>query len=461
MKANLDHAWPPRVCSSCAAIPTRRCARRRASRSSPAATSTGCAPPPREPLTRRSGSNPELMGLPPEHPTLPSLLRGAGYRTGGRQLAPRLPATHFGPLRAADEFFGPISGAVDYFSYLSFEGKRDLFDGEEPARAQGYLDVISDRACDFVRRHAGRQPFLLSVHYTAPHWFWETRDDEGRVAAHRDEDPSRRRRVSAGVPAHDPPHGQGIGRISRRCASAGWTTTPSSSSRATTAASASSDVWTLRRQEDGPARRRAARAAARPLAGAHPRRGDASQPMMTMDWMPTLLDAAGVAPDPLYPSTAWSMLDVLHDADARRERPMFWRMKYREQRAAISGVEVPAARRPRFLFNIRVDVRERANLAARASRIASGAAPPLRRVGRRRCRRSPTTRRTRWSTGRPRWPARRAERLRGAALERPRRGRHREVPLKLALRPISNPCGRIGSAAASPVRGRTIPTIRR
>ena len=32
---------------------------------------------------------------------------------------------------------------------------------------------------DFIERHgAGGPPFCLSVHYTAPHWPWETRADE-------------------------------------------------------------------------------------------------------------------------------------------------------------------------------------------------------------------------------------------------------------------------------------------
>ena len=131
-----------------------------------------------EPLTRRSGKNPELIGLPPEHPTLPSLLRAAGYRTGlmGKWHLGYPP--NFGPLKSGyDEFFGPISGAVDYHSHLSFDGRHDLWDGDAPANAQGYLtDLISERACGFIARHA-RQPFFMSVHYTAPHWPWETRDD--------------------------------------------------------------------------------------------------------------------------------------------------------------------------------------------------------------------------------------------------------------------------------------------
>src|SRR5437588_323989 len=42
----------------------------------------------------------------------------------------------------------------------------------------GYLtDLSSAKAVEFVERQRGK-PFLLSLHYTAPHWPWETRDDE-------------------------------------------------------------------------------------------------------------------------------------------------------------------------------------------------------------------------------------------------------------------------------------------
>ena len=115
-------------------------------------------------------------------------MRQTGYRTrliGKWHLgyAPR-----FGPLLSGyDEFFGPMSGAVDYFSDTSFDGTRNLYQGNEPVHGQlGYLtDVLSHRACDFIRRHTDRnstdadaERFMLSVHYTAPHWPWETRDDE-------------------------------------------------------------------------------------------------------------------------------------------------------------------------------------------------------------------------------------------------------------------------------------------
>lgn len=88
--------------------------------------------------------------------------------------------------------------------------------------------------------------------------------------------------------------------------------------------------------------------------------------MMTMDWMPTLLDAARLAPHPDYPLDGISMLGLLRDPAAVQDRPMFWRMKYRSQWAAIDGAwKYLRLDGHEFLFNIAVDARERANLAAR------------------------------------------------------------------------------------------------
>ena len=321
-----------------------------------------------EPLTRRSGRNPELMGLPPEHPTLPSLLRGAGYRTAltGKWHLGYPP--QFGPLKSGyDEFFGPISGAVDYFSYMSFEGKRDLVDGDQPAQAEGYLtDVITDRAVDFSGRHAGRQPFLLSVHYTAPHWPWETRDDQaesqriGSAIHHVD---------GGSLPVYQRMihhMDEGIGRILAALREHGVDEDTLVVFTSDNGGERFADNWPFVGKKmdllEGGLRV--------PLIARWPRRiaagGHTAQPMMTMDWMPTMLEAAGVDPHPDYPLDGLSMLAVLQDPRALRERPMFWRMLYRRQHAAIDGAwKYLKLDDHEFLFNIEADARERANLAAR------------------------------------------------------------------------------------------------
>jgi arylsulfatase A-like enzyme len=57
-------------------------------------------------------------GLPPDHPTLPSLLRKAGYGTTlvGKWHLGGLPK--YGPLQSGyDHFYGFRSGAVDYYTH--------------------------------------------------------------------------------------------------------------------------------------------------------------------------------------------------------------------------------------------------------------------------------------------------------------------------------------------------------
>ena len=67
-----------------------------------------------EPLTGRD------VGLPPDHPTLPSLLKKAGYGTTlvGKWHLGLLPK--FGPLQSGyDHFYGFRGGAVDYYTHAS------------------------------------------------------------------------------------------------------------------------------------------------------------------------------------------------------------------------------------------------------------------------------------------------------------------------------------------------------
>ena len=116
-----------------------------------------------EPINSKSRGS-TTLGLPPEHPTLPSLLRTAGYRTalvGKWHLG--YPPT-FGPLRSGyEEFFGPMSGGVDYFTHRAFPGAHDLWSGDAERQEEGYLtDLISRRAVDYVNRMAaGAAPFFL------------------------------------------------------------------------------------------------------------------------------------------------------------------------------------------------------------------------------------------------------------------------------------------------------------
>jgi arylsulfatase A-like enzyme len=126
-----------------------------------------------EPISRPD----ELVGIPPAHPTLASLLKAGGYATAmfGKWHCGFLP--WYSPLKSGwDVFFGNLSGAVDYYSKISSTGV-DLYEGEVPVESLDYYtDTIADRAAGFIRRDHDR-PWLLNLNFTTPHWPWEAPGD--------------------------------------------------------------------------------------------------------------------------------------------------------------------------------------------------------------------------------------------------------------------------------------------
>lgn len=130
-----------------------------------------------EPLQGRA------VGLPPDHPTLPSLLRDAGYRTAlvGKWHLGDLP--HYCPLKSGfDTFWGIRGGGVDYFTH-ELNGELDLWDGPVTIERTGYLtDLLGDRTVDLLDDlAAGDAPFFVNLNFTAPHWPWEGPDDEAEA----------------------------------------------------------------------------------------------------------------------------------------------------------------------------------------------------------------------------------------------------------------------------------------
>ncbi len=126
-----------------------------------------------------------VIGLPPEHPTLPSLLRKAGYGTTlvGKWHLGQLP--NFGPLQSGyDHFYGFRGGGLDYYRHTPGSGpNEDLWDDDVQVHQMGYLtELFGNRAVDVVNGYAkARQPFFVSLHFNAPHWPWEAPGDEAEA----------------------------------------------------------------------------------------------------------------------------------------------------------------------------------------------------------------------------------------------------------------------------------------
>jgi arylsulfatase A-like enzyme len=321
-----------------------------------------------EPINSKSRGSPTL-GLPPEHPTLPSLLRHSGYRTAliGKWHLGYPPA--FGPLRSGyEEFFGPMSGGVDYFTHADSSGRHDLFEDAAECRSEGYLtDLITQRALDWVQRMArGASPFFLSLHYTAPHWPWETRDDcdlahalKGSLFHLAGGNIHTYRRMIHHMD-------EGIGALFDALRQSGQLDNTLVVFTSDNGGERFSDNWPLvggkmDLTEGGIRVPYIAHWPAVIAPGAV-----SAQHCLTMDWSATLLDAAGVAAHADYPLDGVSMLPVLRDAHRTFERPMYWRMNHRGQRAhRDSDWKYLRVDGNDYLFNIAEDERERANHAAR------------------------------------------------------------------------------------------------
>ena len=316
---------------------------------------------------------PELA-LPPEHPTLPSLLRAGGYDTAliGKWHLGRPPAS--GPLRCGyDHFFGNLGGVVDYFTHKGGVGDEvpvDLWDGEQAITRKGYYtELLADEAEAYVRgvrgrRRADDRPFFLSLHFTAPHWPWEGPGDE---AVSRDlknlfhYDGGNLAKYGEIVECLD----AAVGRVLRALDDTGQADNTLVVFTSDNGGERFSKTWPFTGQKtellEGGLRV--------PTLLRWPQRVRPqiqSQVTVSMDWLPTLLAAAGLTPDPTCPSDGENILPVLEGQAGTHERTLFWRYKAQAQRAVRDGNwKYLKINDNEFLFDVVTDERERANLRER------------------------------------------------------------------------------------------------
>ncbi len=324
-----------------------------------------------EPINSKSKGS-ATLGLPAEHPTLPSLLKASGYRTAliGKWHLGYPP--HFSPIKSGyEEFFGPMSGGVDYFTHCSNNGTHDLYLNDDEHSEEGYLtDLLSHRAVDYVQRMAASgqedQPFFLSLHYTAPHWPWETRED-GDIA----------QSVKSNLFHLDGGNIHTYHRmIHHMDEGIGWLLDALRDTKqldntlivftSDNGGERFSDNWPLvggkmDLTEGGIRVPWIAHWPAVISAGAV-----SSQHCLTMDWSATMLDLGGATIPDSHPLDGISLRPVLQDPTHLIDRPLFWRMNHRQQRAMRSACwKYLRVDGNDYLFNIDLDARERANLGHR------------------------------------------------------------------------------------------------
>ena len=310
------------------------------------------------------------IGLPPEHPTLPSLLKKAGYRTAlvGKWHLGALPK--FGPLQSGYEhFYGFRGGGVDYYTHLDTAHKKDFWDGDVPIEKQGYMtDLLGERAVELIGTFAkGKAPFLMSLHFNAPHWPWEPPGDDSESKRLADKnlmhhDGGTLKIYEQMVERMD----YQVGRVLAALEAQGLRDDTIVIFTSDNGGERFSDTWpfTGKKSEllEGGVRIPAMVRWPRRIAPGRTH----DQVTASMDWLPTLLAAAGTSPDAKYPTDGMSLIPVLTRNAAPVPRKLFWRYKANAQRSARDGdFKILKIKDNTFLFNVVEDPLERANLRDR------------------------------------------------------------------------------------------------
>ena len=325
----------------------------------PARTPVGLEEPLRP---RRQVGN--RVGLPPQHPTIASLLKSNGYETAlvGKWHLGYLP--DFGPTRSGfDEFFGILSGAADYFTHRDTNGELDLYEGAVPVERIGYMtDLLTQRAVEYIsRRRRSSRPFYLSLHYTAPHWPWEGPQDE-RVS--RTLGPGRDGFMAGGsLQAYASMMASlddGIGRVLRALGEAELERNTLVIFTSDNGGERFSFNWPFSGQKYSLLEGGIRVPAIVRWPGIVPANRLTEQVTITMDWTATILSATQTEAAASHPLDGENMLPVCRGARAPYERTLFWRS---DNQDAVRRGRWKYYRRENseYLFDLSVDQREQAD----------------------------------------------------------------------------------------------------
>ncbi|MFD3417497.1 sulfatase family protein [Streptomyces decoyicus] len=324
-----------------------------------------------EPVSDRS------QGLDPNHPTLASLLKAAGYATAliGKWHCGWLP--DYSPTKSGwDEFFGNFGGVLEYFSKLGQLGEYDLFEGDANYKdLRYYTTVLTERAVEYVNRDHDR-PWLLNLNFTTPHWPWLAEGDAATGAAIAAKIRSAKSHADV-VDALNHYDGGSVAKYTEMVES--LDAAVGEVLAALRRSGQEEDTLVLFASDNGGERF----SYNWPLSGEKfslleggirvptilrwPARIGAHQvshePNFSPDWTATLLEVGGARPDPTHPLDGTSLAGYLLRGEAPRERDLFWRV--RDNRALRRGKwkYYQDADGKDHLFNLAQDAREQADLA--------------------------------------------------------------------------------------------------
>jgi arylsulfatase A-like enzyme len=319
----------------------------------------------------------KTQGLDPNHPTLASLLKKAGYSTAliGKWHCGWLP--DYSPTKSGwDEFFGNHGGVLEYFSKLGQLGDYDLYEGDATYKdLRYYTEVLTERAVEYVGR-GHDQPWLLNLNFTTPHWPWLSEDDAGTGAeiAAKIRAAKSQAEITTALLHYD---GGSVEKYTQMVESLDaavgevLTALRRSGQEENTLVLFASDnggerfsyLWPLSGEKaallEGGIRV--------PTIVRWPDRIDGHQvshePNFSPDWTATLLELGGARPDPAYPLDGTSLAGYLLRDEELPERELFWRVRANRALRRGDWKYYQDAAGADHLYNLADDTREQADLA--------------------------------------------------------------------------------------------------
>lgn len=292
---------------------------------------------------------------------MPEIFKDSGYKTGMFGKWHLGYTKEYNPTNHGfDEFYGYVSGNVDYISHRDGIGIYDWWHNTEPSYDEGYVtDLITDEALKFMEVNKD-QPFFLYLPHEAPHFPYQGRNDKvdrlpGQEFDGKGSRKDRKQAYKEMVEIMD----ENIGRIFDKlkelhldentfvlfCSDNGATKEGSNGNLN----GYKSSLW-----EGG---HRVPAIAWYPLKIKSGK--ETSSTVLSMDVLPTLRSVANISTKNHFDGVDFSK--ILFSKKKLTERPVFWR--YRNQWVAREGDwKYLKVKETEYLFNLKKDVQEQTNL---------------------------------------------------------------------------------------------------
>lgn len=264
------------------------------------------------------------LGLPPSVITMPRILKSGSYDTAivGKWHLGYLPK--FSPNRHGfDEFYGILGGNADYFQHTEGTELACFYHNDKPIQQEGYMtDLLTGHAVEWLKQRS-KNPFFLYLPYTCPHIPLQGPGDSGKPLDNQSHERYRKmiERMDRGV-------GEVLDQINRMGAAGNTLVIFTSDNGAIPVGRNApfrgfkSSVW-----EGGIRMPCMAR-----LPGVISPGSTTRQVGLSMDWLPTILAATGMAAPAGKKMDGVNLLPVLKQEKEPFARTVFWRYKRLEAR---------------------------------------------------------------------------------------------------------------------------------